>query len=93
MHDIENMFAIIAAGFAFLVIAIGSSIGLWYALDYNQGLTTALVAFYGWYRFMRLQSQNQEQGFRVLWFLFWFDNEWYKLVLLLTGMFALTTWV
>lgn len=92
-NTLEDMFAIIAAGFVFFVIIIGSGIGLWWALNYNPHATIALVALYGVVQLGRTQIQNPIQSLREIWFLFWFDNEWYKLVLLLTGMWSLTAWV
>jgi hypothetical protein len=86
------MVVTLAAGFIFLAVIVGSGMGLWWALNYNPSITIALVALYGVTQFGYTQIKYPKQNIRGLWILFWFDNEWYKLVLLITGMFAFLTW-
>lgn len=92
MHELRDMFAILTAGTIFLATIIASGMGLWYALSYNHIITMSLVALYGVTQMFVAYRKYPKQNLHGKWFLFWFDNEWYKLVLLLTGMWALLEW-
>lgn len=90
--DKNEFVGVCIGGTLVLTVLALLGIGLWSLLDYNFVITASLVVIYGLGQMIYTYSKNRKANIHALWFVFWFENQWYKLVLLLTSMRAFILW-
>jgi len=91
--ELKEILGVIIGGMIFFTLLTVFGVGIWSLLDYNFIITALLVVAYGLGQFVYTYIKNPRQDIYGLWFIYWFENQWYKLVLLLTGMRAFALWV
>jgi len=89
----RNLFVELTAGFLFLAAIILSTIGLWVGLETYPLQTATLIVGYAVLRGIQTHLANPSMSAQSKWSMFWFDNEWYKLVLLLTVCWLITKYI
>lgn len=93
MINSRHIFVEITAGFLFLAAIILSAVGLWFGLETYPMQTITLIVGYALLRGIQTHLTHPSMNARSKWFMFWFDNEWYKLVLLFTGFWLTTKYI
>ena len=94
MFDSRNISVVeFAAGFLFLASIPLGAVGLWLGLETYPLQTTTLIIGYAFLRGIQTHLTNPSLSVQSKWVVFWFDNEWYKLVLLLTVCWLITKYI
>ncbi|KKL95685.1 hypothetical protein LCGC14_1852170 [marine sediment metagenome] len=78
-----NILTLILTGIVFLASAAFVTIALWMGFTHYPTIMLSLVAVITVIRAYQVHIERPSREFRVKWFIFWFYNEWLKLVLLL----------
>lgn len=85
-----NMLTHLLAGIVFLATFVFVGIALWVGFTQYPTIMFSLVAVITVVRAYRVHIERPSREFRVKWFIFWFENQWLKLVLLFIALWLAT---
>lgn len=81
------------AGLAFLTTMVLACVAFWAGLTYYPAVMLILTAAITIVQAYRVHIERPSRNFRAKWLIFWYDNQWLKLVLLFTAMWLVTKYV
>jgi len=91
--DIEHLLINFVAGAIALAIIVATGFGLYFALEYHPIITVSAVGLFSVGRAYRLYTGSTGHNFRGMWFVYWFENEWMKIILLFIALWLSTKYI
>ncbi len=81
-----NSSQFILMGALFVAVLTVAGVLGWTALTHHPVITLSLFSIIAVVQAVRIHLERPSRQFRTKWFLFWFENQWLKLVLLFVAM-------